>query len=51
VIESAWAPALIATIHPSSILRAPDADARREAYDGFVTDLQKAAALVRQRST
>jgi uracil-DNA glycosylase len=51
VIESAWAPALIATIHPSSILRAPDADARREAYDGFVTDLKKAAALVRQRSS
>jgi uracil-DNA glycosylase len=51
VIESPWAPALIATIHPSSILRAPDAEARRVAYAGFVEDLKKAAQLVRGRST
>ena len=49
VIESPWAPALLATVHPSSILRAPDADARREAYEGFVADLRKAAALVTPR--
>jgi uracil-DNA glycosylase len=46
IIESPWAPALLATIHPSAILRAPDADARREAYAGFVADLKKAAGLV-----
>jgi uracil-DNA glycosylase len=29
-----------ATVHPSSILRAPDADARHEAYAAFVRDLK-----------
>ena len=30
----------IATVHPSSILRAPDEAAREEAYNGFVADLR-----------
>ena len=29
-----------ATVHPSSILRAPDADARAKAHAGFVGDLR-----------
>ena len=31
---------VIATIHPSAVLRAPDADARREAFEGLVADLK-----------
>ncbi len=38
--ETDWAPAVVATVHPSSILRAPDDDARREAYAAFVADLK-----------
>lgn len=33
------------TIHPSSLLRHPDEDARAAAYAGFVQDLRKAAKL------
>jgi uracil-DNA glycosylase family protein len=43
VIESRWAPATIATIHPSAILRAPDEAARHRRYDSFVADLRVAA--------
>jgi DNA polymerase len=32
------------TVHPSSILRAPDSTAREEAYASFVADLRRAAA-------
>jgi DNA polymerase len=38
-------PAVVATVHPSSILRAPD-DERRARMDEFVDDLRVAAALV-----
>jgi DNA polymerase len=37
---------LLATVHPSSILRAEDGEARRRAMDEFVADLRKAAALL-----
>jgi DNA polymerase len=37
--------AAVATIHPSAVLRAPDADARAEAYQGLVDDLRLAADL------
>lgn len=37
---------LLATVHPSSILRAPDDEARRQALEGFVADLRQAAAVV-----
>jgi hypothetical protein len=30
---------VLATVHPSSILRAPDEEARALAYKGFVADL------------
>jgi uracil-DNA glycosylase len=45
VIKSGWAPFTLATVHPSSILRAPDADARREQMQMFVADLKRAASL------
>jgi uracil-DNA glycosylase len=34
-----WHGAVVSTIHPSAILRAPDEAAREEAYAGLVTDL------------
>jgi len=38
--DTEWAPTLIATTHPSAILRAPDAEAREESYKAFVKDLR-----------
>jgi uracil-DNA glycosylase family protein len=38
-LESPYARKTLATVHPSSILRAPDADARAEQYREFVNDL------------
>ena len=40
-VESSLAPLVIATVHPSSILRAPDEDARRNEMQEFVGDLKK----------
>lgn len=39
-----------ATVHPSSILRAPGDDARHRAMDEFVSDLKAVAAALRRRS-
>jgi DNA polymerase len=36
-------PTVTATAHPSSILRAPDEQARREQFEAFVADLRKVA--------
>jgi DNA polymerase len=49
-LDSALAPYVIATVHPSSLLRAPDEAARREAYAAFVEDLSAVAALLDERS-
>jgi uracil-DNA glycosylase family protein len=43
VIEHNIAPRVIATLHPSAILRAPDAQAREESYQLLVKDLKLAA--------
>ena len=43
-VPSSLAPLVTATVHPSSILRAPDDDARREEMRRFVADLKKIAA-------
>lgn len=42
-VASALAPLVTATIHPSSILRAPDDESRRQEMRAFVADLQKIA--------
>jgi uracil-DNA glycosylase len=42
-LESGLAPRVLATVHPSSILRAPDEGARALAYKGFVADLSVVA--------
>jgi DNA polymerase len=45
-VKSAWAPGVMATVHPSSILRAPDEAARHEAMERFVDDLAKIPAFL-----
>ena len=46
-ITSALAPIVVATVHPSSILRAPDDESRRREMKRFVDDLRKVARAVR----
>src|SRR5205085_8224309 len=43
VMPSKLAPSIAATVHPSSILRSPDTEARRAAMREFVDDLKKIA--------
>jgi uracil-DNA glycosylase family protein len=40
IIDNPWAPCIVATVHPSSLLRAPDEAARREAFRRFEEDLR-----------
>jgi Uracil DNA glycosylase superfamily len=40
ILESEYAGRVLATLHPSAILRAPDQDARDEAMRGFIADLK-----------
>ncbi len=47
-IKSELAPAVIATVHPSSILRAPNPDARRLQMQAFVNDLKIVAEFARK---
>jgi uracil-DNA glycosylase family protein len=42
-----WATRALATVHPSSILRAPDDEARRREFDAFVADLSAVSAALR----
>jgi DNA polymerase len=46
-VESELAPHVTATVHPSSILRAPDAATREREFEAFVADLETAAAALR----
>jgi len=41
--EGLLGPTVTATVHPSSILRAPDERARRTEFEAFVADLRKVA--------
>jgi uracil-DNA glycosylase len=45
-VESDMAPFATGTVHPSSILRAPDDEARRRAYADFVQDLRVIARVL-----
>jgi DNA polymerase len=49
LLESELAPVTLATVHPSSILRAPDAEARRRERSLFVDDLRVAAHALAAR--
>ena len=46
LVESRLAPYVMATVHPSAILRAPDEDARRTEMQSFIDDLRSAAKLL-----
>lgn len=45
-IESTLAPYIMATVHPSSILRAPDDETRRLEKQNFIDDLKKVARVL-----
>jgi DNA polymerase len=45
-VASALAEFVMATVHPSSILRAPDEEARRKARQQFAKDLRKVARVI-----
>jgi DNA polymerase len=45
-IKSTLAPNVVATVHPSSILRAPDEETRRTEYARFVADLKRIAKVI-----
>jgi DNA polymerase len=45
-VESDLAPRVTATVHPSSILRAPDEEARATGFKGLVTDLSVVAGAL-----
>ena len=47
-VDSPLAPLMMATVHPSSLLRAPDAEARHREIARFVQDLAKVAAALRE---
>jgi uracil-DNA glycosylase family protein len=46
-IPSSLAPTVMATVHPSSILRAPDEEARRVQMESFILDLKRVAPLLK----
>jgi len=48
-LSSEIAPNVMATVHPSSILRTPDDDSRHEEMRKFVADLKKVAERLHQR--
>ncbi|HZQ19881.1 MAG TPA: UdgX family uracil-DNA binding protein [Terriglobales bacterium] len=47
-VKSDLAPYVMATVHPSSILRAPDESARHEQKSAFIADLRIVAAQIRK---
>jgi DNA polymerase len=49
-VDSPLAAFVTATVHPSSILRSPDEEARHEEMKRFVTDLKKVAAALSRAS-
>ncbi|WP_308197122.1 UdgX family uracil-DNA binding protein [Anaeromyxobacter sp. SG17] len=47
LLSTGFAPIVVATVHPSSILRAPDDETRREEMRRFVEDLARVAEVLR----
>jgi DNA polymerase len=45
-VAASFAPHVLATVHPSSILRATDEVSRHQAFDGLVADLRVAATAL-----
>jgi DNA polymerase len=49
LVTSPIAPKVLATVHPSSLLRQPDKKAREQEYERFVVDLQAALTIQREK--
>jgi uracil-DNA glycosylase len=49
LVDSSLAPYVTATVHPSSILRAPDDQSRRLQMRAFINDLKKVRHLAEKR--
>jgi uracil-DNA glycosylase len=49
LIESTLAPNVIATVHPSSILRVRDDESRHEQLQAFIEDLREVARAAKTR--
>jgi uracil-DNA glycosylase len=47
LVPSRVAPHALATVHPSSLLRAPDEETRRREMELFIEDLKKVAEVLR----
>ena len=50
-VPSSLAPLVMATVHPSSILRAPDDESRHLEMERFTDDLRKVARALKQKSS
>jgi uracil-DNA glycosylase family protein len=48
LLMSPLAEKVVVTIHPSAVLRAPDAEGRRQAFESLVADLKVVAKALRQ---
>jgi len=51
ILHAAWAPALLATYHPSAVLRAPDYESREKLRKEVVADLRVAARHLSRRGS
>ena len=49
VMSSKFAPRVLATVHPSSLLRQPDEESRQREYKNFVADLRTAMNAASQK--
>jgi DNA polymerase len=49
VLSSKFAPKIVATVHPSSLLRQPDEASRGREYRNFVADLRVASKAAREK--
>jgi DNA polymerase len=48
ILSSTLGEVAVATIHPSSVLRAPDSEGRRAAYEMLVADLKVVAKAIKK---
>ena len=49
VLSSKFAPKVVATVHPSSLLRQPDEESRHREYKKFVADLRVAVKAANEK--
>src|SRR4029077_3975438 len=49
LVGSSLAPYAVATVHPSSILRAPDSESRHQQMRAFINDLSQVARLANKK--